>query len=54
MFGLGEQPGGDTPVPASWLAWGDGSGPVHVADLAPEVSHLPAFVLQQLRDLGIA
>ncbi len=37
MFGLCRQPGGDTPAPASWLAWGDRQDPVHVADLARDV-----------------
>ena len=54
MFGLRRQPGGDTPAPASWLAWGDRQAQFTSQTLHEPFTHLPAFVLQQLRDLRIA
>ena len=55
MFGLRRQPGGDTPAPASWLAWGGGRQAQFTSQTLHEpFTHLPAFVLQQLRDLRIA
>ena len=54
MFDLRRQPGGDTPAPASWLAWGDRQTQFTSQTLHEPFTHLPAFVLQQLRDLRIA
>ena len=54
MYGLRRQPGGDTPAPASSLAWGDRQAQFTSQTLYEPFTYLPAFVLQQLRDLRIA
>ena len=43
MFGLGRQAGGDTPAPASWLAWGDRQAQFNVANVARDVYPPPSL-----------
>ncbi len=54
MFGFCLQAGADTPASASWLALGDRQAQFTSQTLHETFTHMPAFVLQQLRDLGIA
>ena len=54
MFGFCLQAGGDTPAAAFWLALGDRQAQFTSQTLHETFTHMPAFVLQQLRDLGIA
>ena len=54
MFGFCLQAGGDTPASVSWLALGVRQTQFTSQTLHETFTHMPAFVLQQLRDLGIA
>ena len=54
MFGFCLQAGGDTPASVSWLALGDRQAQFTSQTLHETFTHMPTFVLQQLRDLGIA